>query len=162
MIYSLIVTLFIFFATFYFEKKKNNRIKRKTLSYELECNLNYINEIIFLTNNKESTGIYLDNVVLLSVINSHQIINLKENSIHHLLAFNNKVKMINERIYETKGLNLANNDVFISVLRGAKTHLKQILAYELQSEEWWKENELKGLKTERVEHTLDSSERIKE
>ncbi len=157
---GLAVGFIFWFIEFYRRRKFEEKLKSWVLAYDLDCNLNFINENIIrikrLRNGMPIDGFsYLDDEVLLSVINSHKIALLKKNTIQYLLAFNNKVKMVNNSINKFSNLNDLANDFVLGVLRGARFDLKEIFK-ELHKSGWWEKNQLEGLNG----HKLGEEERI--
>jgi len=164
-IISLLVAMGLLFLSFFFkyleEKDFNKNLTKNLLNYDLECNLGFINDNIFLIKNRDATAnplteiYYLNSEVLISVLNSHKILIYENEVIQNLLAFNNKVKTINNTIDKITNMNdLLRLNFFLATLKGARVNLRVILTA-LEPEGWWKENQLKG-----DQHTLDATERI--
>ena len=140
---TLVVALLIWYLNYYLEKKrneiikkKNEKIKKSLLIYELDCNLDFIYGDIYEIEkqNRVIPSSLLNNEVFLSVLNSHKIVELCEQPvIQLLLLFNNRVKMINNLI---EGRNHNSSSFLLSVLKDTYKRLKEIYTESGLIEQW--------------------------
>ena len=138
-----VLTIIILWLIDYIREKKFNRLILGRLNYELETNLPFINDDIYIIENNENKltsplGL-IDDYIFDSLVKSHKIVFIPQNALDHLFCFYAQARNANKAM-ANKDLELA-----LMLLKSAKEWLAKVYTI-LGKEQWYKDNELIGIR----------------